>query len=54
MINKAIYVDNNATTPIAPEVYQEMIPYLTQYYGNPSSIHTFGGQLASKIDEARQ
>jgi len=54
MINKAIYVDNNATTPIAPEVYQEMIPYLTELYGNPSSIHTFGGQLASKIDEARQ
>ncbi|HOT76226.1 MAG TPA: cysteine desulfurase NifS [Candidatus Wallbacteria bacterium] len=53
-MNKAIYVDNNATTPIAPEVYHEMIPYLTQYYGNPSSIHTFGGQLASKIDEARQ
>jgi cysteine desulfurase len=54
MINKAIYVDNNATTPIAPEVYNEMIPYLTEYYANPSSIHTFGGQLASKIDEARQ
>lgn len=54
MINKAIYVDNNATTPVAPEVYNEMIPYLTEYYANPSSIHTFGGQLASKIDEARQ
>ncbi len=54
MINKAIYVDNNATTPVAPEVYKEMIPYLTEYYANPSSIHTFGGQLASKIDEARQ
>ncbi len=54
MINKAIYVDNNATTPVAPEAYKEMIPYLTDYYANPSSIHTFGGQLASRIDEARQ
>ncbi len=54
MINKTIYVDNNATTPVAPEAYNEMIPYLTEYYANPSSIHTFGGQLASKIDEARQ
>jgi cysteine desulfurase len=54
MINKAIYVDNNATTPVALEAYKEMIPYLTDYYANPSSIHTFGGQLASRIDEARQ
>jgi len=54
MINKAIYVDNNATTLVAPEAYKEMIPYLTDYYANPSSIHTFGGQLASRIDEARQ
>ena len=54
MISKAIYVDNNATTTVAPEAYKEMIPYLTDYYANPSSIHTFGGQLASRIDEARQ
>ncbi len=53
MIDNVIYADNNATTSIASEVYQEMIPYLTNYYGNPSSIHTFGGQLSSKIDEAR-
>ncbi len=50
---KVIYFDNNATTQIAPEVYQAMIPYLTEYYGNPSSIHRFGGQLAKKIEEAR-
>ena len=52
--SKVIYFDNNATTRIAPEVYEAMIPYLTEYYGNPSSIHHFGGQLAAKIEEARE
>ena len=51
--SKVIYFDNNATTRIAPEVYEAMIPYLTEYYGNPSSIHHFGGQLAAKIEEAK-
>jgi cysteine desulfurase len=50
---KTIYLDNNATTRIAPEVLEEMNPYLTDYYGNPSSMHTFGGKLHSKIEEAR-
>jgi cysteine desulfurase len=50
---KTIYLDNNATTRIAPEVLDEMSPYLTDYYGNPSSMHTFGGKLQSKIEEAR-
>ncbi len=50
---EVIYFDNNATTKIAPEVYEAMIPYLTEFYGNPSSIHRFGGQLAAKIEEAR-
>lgn len=53
MSDKVIYFDNNATTQVAPEVFQEMVPYLTEFYGNPSSIHRFGGQLAAKIDEAR-
>ena len=48
-----IYFDNNATTPVAPEVLEEMIPYLSEYYGNPSSMHTFGGQLHRKVEEAR-
>jgi len=48
-----IYLDNNATTRIAPEVLQEMMPYLTELYGNPSSMHTFGGQLHRRIEEAR-
>ena len=48
-----IYLDNNATTPVAPEVLDEMLPYLKEYYGNPSSMHTFGGQLHRKVEEAR-
>ncbi|RJQ38559.1 MAG: cysteine desulfurase NifS [Nitrospiraceae bacterium] len=50
---KTIYFDNNATTSIAPEVLQEMMPYLKEMYGNPSSTHTFGGQLRKSIEEAR-
>jgi cysteine desulfurase len=49
-----IYFDNNATTRTAPEVLEEMMPYMTEYYGNPSSMHTFGGRLHRKIDEARE
>jgi cysteine desulfurase len=49
-----IYLDNNATTKIAPEVFDEMTPYLTDLYGNPSSMHTFGGSLHNKIEEARE
>ena len=51
--NKVIYFDNNATTRIAPEVFEAMTPYLTEYYGNPSSIHHFGGQVMEKVDEAK-
>jgi cysteine desulfurase len=49
-----IYLDNNATTRIAQEVLEEMLPYLSELYGNPSSMHTFGGQLHRKIEEARE
>jgi len=48
-----IYFDNNATTRVAPEVLDEMLPYLEGFYGNPSSMHTFGGQLYRKVEEAR-
>ncbi len=49
-----IYADNNATTQVAKKVLDEMLPYLETYYGNPSSMHTFGGQIAKKINEARE
>ena len=48
-----IYVDNNATTKVAPEVLEEMLPYFSNLYGNPSSMHTFGGNVGYKIKEAR-
>jgi len=48
-----IYFDNNATTPVALEVLDEMLPHLKKLYGNPSSMHTFGGQLHKKVEEAR-
>ena len=49
-----IYLDNNATTKVAPEVVDAMLPYLSDYYGNPSSMHSFGGDVAEKIKEARE
>ncbi len=51
---KVIYFDNNATTRVADEVYEEMRPYFTTLYGNPSSMHTFGGQVGARIREARE
>ena len=50
---KVIYVDNNATTKVAPEVLEEMLHYFSEFYGNPSSMHSFGGQVALKLKEAR-
>ncbi len=49
-----IYLDNNATTMVAPEVLDEMLPFFSARYGNPSSMHTFGGEVARKIEAARQ
>jgi len=51
---KTIYLDNNATTKVAPEVLEAMLPYFTELYGNPSSMHSFGGQVAQKIRIARE
>jgi cysteine desulfurase len=51
---KVIYVDNNATTMVAPEVLDAMLPYFSTYYGNPSSMHSFGGDVATKIKDARE
>lgn len=51
---KTIYLDNNATTRVAPEVLEEMLPYFGDLYGNPSSMHSFGGQVGKKIRESRE
>ena len=54
MSHPVVYLDNNATTAVAPEVFDEIRPYLTDLYGNPSSMHTFGGQVGAKMKEARE
>ncbi|MFH1552508.1 MAG: cysteine desulfurase NifS [Candidatus Omnitrophota bacterium] len=51
---KTRYADNNATTMVAPEVFEAMKPYLTDLYGNPSSMHAFGGSIHAKIEVARE
>lgn len=51
---KTIYVDNNATTKVDPQVVESMLPYFSEHYGNPSSMHYFGGQVGQKIEEARK
>lgn len=53
MDSNVIYVDNNATTAVDIEVFEAMKPFLTQFYGNPSSIHHFGGQVAAHITKGR-
>ena len=54
MEKNVVYVDNNATTRVAPEVLEAMLPFLTDFYGNPSSIHTFGGQVRQHVEQARE
>ncbi|MFM6181366.1 MAG: cysteine desulfurase NifS [Dolichospermum sp.] len=54
MQTNCIYLDNNATTKVDPKVVEAMMPYLTDYYANPSSMHTFGGQLGKAVKTARE
>lgn len=51
---KLIYLDNNATTAVAPEVLEAMLPYLSEMYGNPSSMYAFGGVAGRAIVKARE
>lgn len=51
---KVVYLDNNATSAVAPEVCEAMMPFLRDLWGNPSSMHTFGGQVRKYIDRARR
>ncbi len=51
---KPVYMDNNATTSVAPEVLEAMLPYFHELYGNPSSMHSFGGQVMKEVKRARE
>ena len=51
---KTVYFDNTATTQVAPEVRDAMLPFLGELYGNPSSMHAFGGEIAKYVDRARE
>ena len=51
---KPVYLDNNATTQVAPEVLETMLPYFHELYGNPSSMHSFGGQVMKEVRKARE
>jgi cysteine desulfurase len=51
---KTVYFDNNATTKVAEEVFEEIEPLFSELYGNPSSMHTFGGQIGRRIRKARE
>ena len=50
---RTVYLDNNATTQVAPEVTEAMMPFFNELWGNPSSMHYFGGQVAKYVEEAR-
>jgi cysteine desulfurase len=49
-----VYMDNNATTRVAPEVIDAMMPYLVEHYGNPSSMHRFGAESGRGLTRARE
>ena len=49
-----VYLDNAATTRTSPEVVEAMLPYFTEVYGNPSSLHTYAQEAAKAIGEARK
>jgi cysteine desulfurase len=53
-MSRRVYLDHNASTPVHPEVLAEMLPYFSEVYGNPSSIHGFGRAAREGLDVARE
>jgi len=53
-MEKVVYLDNNATTMVDPEVVDAMLPFLSKRYGNPSSMHSFGGDVGRDVSRARE
>jgi cysteine desulfurase len=53
-VTPLVYLDNNATTRVAPEVVETMLPFFTERYGNPSSMHRFGGAVHAELEKARE
>ena len=53
-MERIIYLDNAATTKTAPEVVEAMLPYFTEYYGNPSSVYSFAGESKKAVTAARE
>ncbi len=53
-MNSLIYLDNAATTKTLPQVVDAMLPYFSEYYGNPSSIYSFAGKSTSAVTKARE
>ena len=52
-MERHVYLDNNATTMVAPEAVEAMIPFFGDKYGNASSMHFFGGRVAKDLEKAR-
>jgi cysteine desulfurase len=53
-MGRRVYLDHNASTPVHPEVVAEMLPYFSDVYGNPSSVHAFGREAREGVDTARE
>ncbi|HEY5837566.1 MAG TPA: aminotransferase class V-fold PLP-dependent enzyme, partial [Pyrinomonadaceae bacterium] len=51
---RRVYLDHSATTPVDPRVLAAMMPYLTENYGNASSVHQFGQQARAAVDKSRR
>ena len=53
-MSELIYLDNAATTKVAPEVYEAMNPYFEEYYGNAASVYRFAGESKKAVEDARK